>query len=194
MIRILILAAVAFLMFAYVAYLFKRRNHPEHMKRCALVIFCLGTAMYFIGFRHEPVSEGVFTTLVRSAMSAVKLFLYETDLLEIEHIQEEPYFLDLFFVIYVLAMLTTISAVIMLFGKRLASLFLLRLRKNKHFKHVFVGLNDNSVSIAKGLNSKDVVFIEFPEEKKRNIPSKSFLKVCSAARKARHSSLMTILS
>lgn len=151
---------------AYAVVLFKSRLNPKLVKVAAAVILLSGTFLYMYGFSLEHFAQGFITCFFRSLILAVKMFVYDVELLEIEHAQHEPLYLDLFYMVFYMAMLTSVSAIIMLFGKRARTLFSLFFRKRK-YSHVFIGMNERSRLIAQGLDGDSVAILEFPDSEKK---------------------------
>lgn len=60
-----------------------------------------------------------------------KMFLYDGSIFELVHAQHTTAFLELYFFVFYAAVLTSTSAIIMLFGKRAMTLFALCFRKKK---------------------------------------------------------------
>lgn len=151
------------LLIVYAVYLFRSRLNPKVVRRAALIIFLAGTVLLTFGFGHESYVEGFLTRVFRSAYMTIKMFVYDGELIELEESQHSPYFLELYFFIFYAAMMTSISALILLFGKKAATAFLLFFRKRK-FRHIFVGVNNRSKMTASGIEGEDIAFIEFPSD------------------------------
>ncbi len=154
------------LLIAYAILLFVSRRNSRVIQISALVILAAGTVLNMYGLGMENFSEGVVTRFFRAMILTLKMFVYTGDVFEMVHGQETPYFLDLFFFIFFSAMLTSTSAILMLFGKRIMTLCALFLRKKK-FRHVFIGVNHRSVMIANGIKNESVAFIDFPSDDER---------------------------
>lgn len=152
------------LIVAYVFLLIKSRLRPRVVRTAAILILVSGTAINMLGLSWEPFVEGGITLFFRSFIMAIKMFVYDFDLMELHVAQKTPYFLDFYFFIFSAAVLTSISAIILLFGKRARTLLVLALRKRK-FRHVFIDMNRRNIVVAAGLKDEDVAFIEFPSEK-----------------------------
>jgi len=155
------------LFLAYVTYLGASRLNIKVLRSSALLLFLCGMALYCYGFTISNSLEGPFTILLRSALSSVELFVSHTDLIEIEPAQEEPFFLDLFIFVYACAVVTSISAIISLFGKRAMTKISLKLYARRKIKvsHVFFGIDSNSICLAKRIDKNEkIAFVEFPSE------------------------------
>lgn len=156
--------ALAFiLVILYVIVLFRSKARGRVLRTSALLILLAGTAVYMWGYTFENYNEGIPALLLRSLVSSAKMFIYSTDLCEVVAVQKEPFFLDVFMLVFCLAMLTSVSAIIMLFGKRAGTFMVLKFRKRK-FQHIFLGTNPRSQLIASGIRDQEIAFIEFPEE------------------------------
>ena len=138
--------------------------HPKSIRTAALVILVAGTALNMYGFSLEPFKEGPVALFLRSLIISIKMFIYDLNLLEVPLAQEQPLFLELYILVFYAAVLTSISAIIMLFGRRVITLLSLLFRRRK-FDHVFIGVNNRSVLVAQGIENEEVAFIEFPDEK-----------------------------
>ena len=152
------------ILLAYVVFLFRSRLRPKMIRRSAEVILILGIILNMYGLHLQGYAEGPLTVFGRSLVYAVKMFFYSAELIELEEAQHAPYFLDLYYLTFYAAALTSLSAIIMLFGKRVMTLLSLALRRDK-FKHVFIGVNNRSLVIARAANEADTAFIEFPTDK-----------------------------
>jgi len=148
---------------AYAFMLFKCRLNGKVLRRSALVILIAGISLYMYGFRLEGYSEGFVTCFLRSLLGAIKMFIYDGSVFEMLKAQSQTMFLDLFYLVLYAAMLTSISTIILLFGKRAMTYLILTFRRDK-FKHVFLGVNMRSQTVAKGLKGSEVAFIEFPSD------------------------------
>lgn len=163
MLEFIVQISIILILVAYAVLLYRMRQKSNFMPWAILVIFVSGTALYYAAFAHEPVVEGPVTIFIRSMFDSVKLFFFEQELIEVEHIQEEPLFLDLFHLVYAAAMLTTVYTVIDIFAKRLKSDFILLTNPSCQYKHVFFGVDPNSAQLASLIDDGKVAFIEYPE-------------------------------
>lgn len=160
----IIQAAIVLILIVYAILLYRFRQKNSFLGWSVLAIFVSGTALYYAAFSNEPVIEGPVTIFIRSMFDSVKLFFFEQELLEVEHIQEEsPIFLDLFHLVYAAAMMTTVYAVIDIFAKRLMTKFTLIAHPTSRYRHVFFGIDPNSVHLASLIKDDKVAFIEFPD-------------------------------
>ena len=152
----------------YAVILFKSRLNPKVIKRSAIIILACATALHMCAFHLEGYNESIVTLFFRSLLQGAKMFVYDDVVLcELIKVQEYPYFLDLYFFIFYAAMITSLSAIIMLFGKRAMTLFIL-LFKRRNFDHVFIGVNKRSEIIASGIKDDSIAFIEFPSDKEES--------------------------
>lgn len=154
----------------YGVMLFTSKLDINKIKYYAIAILCAGTGLYFYGFSLEEAPEGVWSTFTRSLLSAIELFVSHTDLLEIEEAQHQPFFMDFFIFVYASAVITSISALVSMFGRRTMSRIYLRLNREKKINHIFLGINRNSILLAKSLeeiidrDKERIIFIQFPEK------------------------------
>ena len=156
---------IALFIVFYALFLFKNRNNRTTILSCFVTIWLIGTGLYMYAFSHEPVHEGSTTILLRSAVSAIKMFIYDNDLLEIEHIQHETLFLDFFIPTFLAAILTSSMTIINTFGEKMMSWFVLTLRSRKRkFKHIFIGVDEKSLMIANELGNEEIAFITVKSE------------------------------
>lgn len=157
------------LLILYVSFLSTSKMGIRRLRYSALCIWALGTVLYLYGFMHEEVEEGFVSMLLRAMLSSVELFVSHTDLLEIEEVQHEPYFLELFVFTYACAVVTSISALISLFGQRILTKLHLKYRKNERISHVFFGMDEKAFALAKSIsdrglpNGSKVAFVIFPD-------------------------------
>lgn len=149
-----------FLVFIYAIMLFKSRQDSKFIRRSAFVIMIAGLALYMYGFGLEGYKEGVITCFFRSLILSLKMFVYDGSVFELVTAQRTPLWLDLYYFVFYAAIVTSTSALLMLFGKRAMTSIYLRFRK-KYFKHVFIGIDERSMAIANGISDGDVAFLEF---------------------------------
>lgn len=99
--------ALAFiLVILYVIVLFRSKARGRVLRTSALLILLAGTAVYMWGYTFENYNEGIPALLLRSLVSSAKMFIYSTDLCEVMAVQKVPFFLDIFMLVFCLAMLT----------------------------------------------------------------------------------------
>ena len=158
---------LAVLTLAYAVFLYRSRLKPKVIRTAALIILTVGTAVNMYGLIIEGLTEGYITIFFRSLFLTIKMFVYDSDLIDMSRGQHTPYFLEVYFFVLYAAMLTSISAIIMLFGKRLMTVFALFFRRRK-FRHVFIGMNSRSEMIVSGIDNEEIAFIEFQDDGKRN--------------------------
>lgn len=155
----------------YVWFLSTSKMGLKKLRYSALGIWGLGTILYLFGFMHEEIEEGFISMLLRAMLSSVELFVSHTDLLEIEEVQHEPYFLEFFIFTYACAVVTSISALISLFGQRVLTKFQLKFHRNEKIAHVFFGMDDKTFALAKSisdagkLGDRKIAFVIFPENR-----------------------------
>lgn len=158
--QILLLA----LLVVYAISLFRSGLNPKYIKRAALTIVIAGTALHTYGFLVQTTMEqGILTIIARSFILTLKMFIYNAEVFEELAAQATPGFLELYFFIFYAAFLTSVSAIIMLFGKRAITALTLLFRR-RHFKHVFIGGSSRSEMIARSLGNDEVALIEFPSD------------------------------
>ena len=151
------------LILAYIAFLIKSGLRPKVIRRAALAILVAGTALNMYGLSLEHFAEGWITAFFRSVYLTVMMFVYSGDLIDLTQGQYTYLFLELYFFIFYAAMLTSLSAILMLFGKRVTTAITLFFRKEP-FRHVFIGIDKRSEMIAQGIDDEGIAFIEFPSD------------------------------
>lgn len=152
---------------AYTVLLYKSRLNPKVIKFAAGIITLAGTVLFIYGYRLEGYQGGVVSMFLRGFVSSVKMFIYDNSIFEsIAAQKQSPYFIDLFILVYYAAILTSVSAIIMLFGKRVITFFALTFGRKK-FRHIFFGVNKKSEMIARGIKDEEIAFIEFPGDDDR---------------------------
>ena len=152
---VLLLALYAFI-------LFKSSLNPKIVKRAAVIITLAGTAIFMYGYRTEGYLGGWVTLFLRGLIASIKMFIYDNSIFEsLEAQKHTPMFTEAFVLVYYSAVLTSLSAIILLFGKRLMTSLSLIFNRRK-FRHVFLGVNRNSETIAAGIKNEEIAFVEFP--------------------------------
>ena len=155
-------ALIVLLLALYTFILFKSRISPRVVKRAAAIITLAGTALFMYGYRAEGYLGGWVTLFLRGLIASIKMFIYENSIFESLVAQKtSPYFTDAFILIYYSAVLTSLSAIILLFGKRVMTRLSLLFSRRK-FRHVFLGVDRNSEIIARGIKGEEIAFVEFP--------------------------------
>lgn len=172
-----------------------RRWFIRHLGKCALTIFLLGVAIYFIGFSGASGScEPFGQLLIRSNISSVEMFVSHSDLAEIELSQIESHsefleknlwYLPCFSLIHLSAILISAIFVINLLGRRFFSWMSMKVsyRKKRDY-YVFWGINKSSFLLADSTNEtlgtatdRKYVFIEEPGNEQHFNHSTSFLSL-----------------
>lgn len=151
----------------YAVLLYRTRLNPKVIRASALVILIAGILVHVYALSLEHYVEGPVTTFFRALFMTLEMFVYGNNLIELEAAQEQPLFLECYMIVFYSAVLTSISAIIMLFGKRAMSYVVLLFRKKK-FRHVFIGTNSRSYAIARGIEDEEIAFIEFPSDSKKS--------------------------
>lgn len=176
MLVVLVQILLLVLLILYAVRLFRSGLDGKVISSWAVIILLMGLGLYMYAYSLEPYKEGGLTTFFRSLISSLKLFVYDNDLLEIHAAQKQPYFLEFFMFTYFAAMLTSASAIIMFFGKRLTTILRLRFRKVK-FDHVFLGINSHSQVVASSIDeNQEVAFVDFPCDREEVTGFKKILK------------------
>ena len=153
------------LILIYVALLCASRLNVKFLRTSAILILIAGTGLYCHGYSLEAALEGPVTIFIRSLLSSVEMFVSHSDLFEIEEAQREPFFLEIFIFVYACAVITSISAILAVFGKRVHTIITLALSRRRKFRHIFLGFDRNSIYLAKNItDGSRIAFIEFPEE------------------------------
>ena len=154
---------IVVLLAAYVFLLVRSGLNGKVVKISALVILLAGLFLYMYGLSMEGYSEGPVAIFFRSLVYSLRLFIFDNYLFEMMKAQYTPLFIDCFVLVQFAAILTSVSAVVTLIGKRARTRVVLTLRRRK-FDHIFIGINRRSEMIASGLKGQEVAFIEFPNE------------------------------
>ena len=161
----LVLQILTVLLLALYAFiLFKSGINAKVVKRAAMIITLAGTCIFMYGYKMEGYLGGWVTLFLRGLIASIKMFIYDNSIFESLVAQKSsPYFVEAFVLVYYAAVLTSLSAIILLFGKRLMTNLSLTFSRKK-FRHVFIGVNNNSEMIARGIKSEKIAFIEFPKD------------------------------
>ena len=167
MLSVFIQIIIVAVLIAYAVLLVRSRLDARVLRTSALIILAMGIALNYYGLCLENFSEGPVATFFRSLVMTLELFVYSNNLFELPKAQHEPFFLELYMLVFYAAMLTSVSAIILLFGKRIKSRFSLFFRRRK-FRHIFIEINKRSEVVARGLDGSDIAFIEFPSDSEDN--------------------------
>lgn len=171
-----------------------RRKVVRNLGWCALTVMLAGWVWYGIGFAH--VMRDSFGLVIRSLMSSIEMFVSHSDLLAIEvspdghsFLEQNAWFLPVFFVIHFAAILVSAIFLINLLGNRLytklSMLYYFLLSTPKRL-YIFYGTHEKSLLMAQNFKKEldptqkgkyQLVFIE-NDHHHVNIPQRfSFLRV-----------------
>ena len=110
-----------------------------------------GFVIYFIGYLEEGSEHSLLTLCIRSFISTFHMFLLHSDLIEVrDDMHADEAYMIAFSLIHLMAFLLTFMVLFQLFGKHLLSWLRLRLSAPAE-SHVFFGLNEASLALAKDL-------------------------------------------
>lgn len=167
---LIIAAFIIILIFIYIRFFF--RHHHGFMRFVKYILLPItvmgGWIVYFTGYSMGSEEATTFHSVVMHALQAVfsagRLFVLGNDLVEVSHeVKQNPNYLLWFSLIGTLAVFLSISILLNVFGKRLITRIRIWLKLSKE-NHVFFGVNEASVSLAKDLIQRDrsrlVVFIK----------------------------------
>ncbi|HRZ42126.1 MAG TPA: hypothetical protein P5228_05425 [Bacteroidales bacterium] len=165
----IIIVFILLLFGVYIRFFLRRHNgFMQFVKVIMLPLTVLGGwVVYFTGYmlgsEAEPTVHSVVMYGLQALFSAGRLFVLGNDLVEIsEHVKENPNFLLWFSLVGTMAVFLSISILFNVFGKRLITRIRIWLRLSRE-NHVFFGVNEASVTLARDLLLRDrnrlVVFI-----------------------------------
>ena len=144
---------VVLALFVWLAYLTNNRQRWKWFM--ALAIFLVGFFLYCIGYNEAGTYRNPLAIGIRSVMSSIKMFLGDSDLLEVGHkCHESQLYMTLFSVTHISAILFTIFVAISYFGYRIVMVtrFWWKFRVRGHkidTLNVFYGYNERSYMLAK---------------------------------------------
>lgn len=142
----------------------------------AFLVFSSGMAIYYLGYAYGGTGENALTLLMRSILSSFEMFLSKSNLIGIAtNCKESPTYMLLFAIFHAWAVIVSMIFAITCFGKRIKDWFrgLAWQYKSKANLHVFWGLNEKSILLAKDIYQQTrerIIFVDFPqkEEEYRN--------------------------
>lgn len=169
---------VAILVLLFLAFFFfykkeARKKVINHLMGCAITVFLLGGALYFVGFWHEGTANNVVAALFRSVTASMEMFVSESELIEVrEECKEDLVYMLLFSATHFLAICISAAFIIHIMGIRFRSYLKMRCaRKNQKDVYVFFDLSQESINLAKDIyktNGKEgnyqIVFVKTPIE------------------------------
>lgn len=159
-----VLLALALL--GYVFLLLRSGLSKKFLKRCFLVILSGGTAVYMFGFLHQSTTFGFITVMVHSFILAVQMFLGIQQMWDLKEACRIPLYTDVFNVFYIAALMTSVSTLIALFGRRLKTRISLRFSMGRKYKHVFLAPERGAKLLTKSIGYENgVAFILLPDDK-----------------------------
>lgn len=165
----LVLAIVIFLVFNKKAYAFVSKR----LWMFALFVFAGGVALYCVGFNDGGSHNNPSVLAFRSIISSMEMFLSHSDMIEIkEELHHDSGYMFLFSLTHFLAVLISALFIIKLLGMRFVSKIKLKLwcweslfSKNVKDLHVFWGVNENSILLAKSIGKgKRIIFINMVDD------------------------------
>ena len=110
-----------------------------------------GFVIYFIGYLEGGSEHSLLTLCIRSFISTFHMFLLHSDLIEVrDDMHADETYMIAFSLIHLMAFLLTFMVLFQLFGKHLLSWLRLKLSAPAE-SHVFFGLNEASLALAKDL-------------------------------------------
>lgn len=141
-----------------------KNYNTKFLKKFQLTSFLIalfgGIAIYWIGYYHESSIENIFTLPFRSLISSLKMFLFESDLIEVDkELHRNTIYMVCLTFFYVLAILTTTIFILEIFFRRFfVKIFLLwRSKIGKETKcYFFFGANDLTITLANDINKKKI--------------------------------------
>ncbi|MBO4645682.1 MAG: hypothetical protein J5642_04125 [Bacteroidales bacterium] len=134
----------------------------DHIGLWALLILLLGWIWYGIGFAHSM--EGSVGFVVCALMSSLEMFVSHSDLIGIEikpagnlFLEQNAWYLPVFFLLHFLALFVSAVFLINLFGNRLYSR--LSMRYYRWFSHpktlyIFYGIHENTLLMAENFKKE----------------------------------------
>lgn len=143
-------------------WLSRKKYNTKFLKNFQRTTFFIaligGTVLYWIGYYHTSSVEMYFTLPFRSLISSLKMFIFESDLIEVDEVHHSNtiYMVCIIF-FHVLAILTTSIFILQVFIRRFfVRIFLIfRLTKSKKTKgYFFFGANDLTIALANNINNK----------------------------------------
>ncbi len=163
-------AYIVVLVMVYVRFFYHRHNgFMLFVKNVLLPITVVGGwVVYFTGYHlGSEIEHNFFTVLTHGLLalfSAGRLFVLGNDLVEVSHqVKENMNWLLWFSLVGAMAVFLSVSILLHVFGKRLITRIRIWIKVSKE-NHIFFGVNEASISLAKDLIQNDrgrlVVFIK----------------------------------
>lgn len=142
----------------------------DALPETAFLVFSSGMVLYYVGYAYGGTGENALTLLIRAILSSFEMFLSKSNLIGIAlNCRESQVYMFLFALVHVSAVIISMIFAVACFGKRVKDW----LRgfawqyKSRHSLHVFWGLNEKSILLAKDIyhqTRERVVFVDFPQK------------------------------
>ena len=157
---------LALALLGYVFLLLRSGLSKHFLKRCFLLILAGGTAVYMFGFLQQSTTFGIITVMLHSFILSVQMFLGIQQMWDLKEACSMPLYTDVFNVFYIAALMTSVSTLIALFGRRLKTRISLRFSMGRKYKHVFIAPERGAKLLTKSIGyDNGVAFIVLPDDK-----------------------------
>ena len=146
----------------------------------AFLVFSSGMALYYLGYAYGGTGENALTLLLRSMLSSFEMFLSKSNLIGIAgNCRESQVYMFLFAFFHAFAVIVSMIFAVTCFGKRVKDMFrgFVWQYKSKDNLHVFWGLNEKSILLAKNIYQQTrerIVFVDFPQKEEENRNGQGF--------------------
>lgn len=174
-----------------VLFLLYKMRHKVSISRTGLsiwatVTFITGYVVYLLGYTQGGTADSLFALIIRPMLSAIGMFLYNCNMGDINDMRESSLYMTVFALAHFSAVLVSTVTVTLFWGVRIkskASLFFYSFKRKFRELHIFWGINENSIQLAKDILKKDsdtsksndtkVIFVALPrtDDKSLKLPT-----------------------
>lgn len=146
-------------------------------------VFFSGVAIYYLGYAYGGTSENLITLGLRSLLSSFEMFLSKSNLIGIaNNCKNNSIYMFFFAFFHAFAVMISMIFAVTCFGKRIKDWIrgiIWNCSFSKPVMHVFWGLNERSILLAKDIygktnGSERIVFVDFPQNEDEGKDGQSF--------------------
>lgn len=171
-------------------YKFRRSSvlSPFVLRIWAIIVFCAGMMLYFVGFYHEGTQYSLLALILRSIMSSLELFVSHSDLLEVSDVcKESSIYMTCFALVQFNALFVSAALIFSLICRQFISgllSFINEVKRNPISKlHIFWGVNENAIILINSIVLKPddlLIVVNLPQSEKKNVGRLNFSRIFSS--------------
>ncbi len=140
----------------------------NNLIKTVIGIAACGFLLYCWAYWEKNNAGNLIVVLPKAAVSALSMFLSTSGIVEVKsELKGNTLFITLFTLVYLSAILVSITVILKVLGYKAKSFIRMRIRKSSEKAYIFWGVNDNSLMLAESIYKKEkgnatIVFVELP--------------------------------